>query len=330
MRILGIICSVFLLINNSFAQITAGAQMVKPYALVIHGGAGTLTPDGLSEEMKKKYEEGLERALSAGEKILVEGGSAMDAVEAAIIVLENDSNFNAGRGAVLNNEGAAELDASVMDGSDLNAGAVAGVKDIKNPIKAARAVMEKSPHVMFNGYGASVFAKENGLEMVDPEYFVTERKKRVQKKTQKKTESNADDKHGTVGAVALDKNGNIAAGTSTGGMNNKKAGRIGDSPIIGAGTYAANGVCGVSCTGWGEYYIRLVMAKSIADRMELLGISMGSAVDVMIHDKLEKMKATGGVIAVDMYGNVVTDFNTESMLRAWVRSNGERKVLIFK
>ncbi len=326
MRKLLLVPVFLLLVNNAYSQTLATAD--KQYALVIHGGAGNMTKENISEEKEAHYKEVLGKALDAGEKILSSGGAAIDAVQAAIMVMEDDSLFNAGRGAVLTNEGTCEMDASIMNGSDLNAGAVAAATDIKNPILAARYIMDSTVHVMFSGKGASELAKQYGLETVAPDYFITEenkvRLKRVQENAKK------EDKHGTVGAVAVDKQGNIAAGTSTGGMTNKKSGRIGDSPIIGAGTYADNTTCGVSCTGWGEYFIRLVMAKSISDRMGMQGLTLDGSVNMMIHDKLERMEATGGVIAIDKYYNVVTAFNTQGMLRAWVKSTGEKKIEIYK
>lgn len=309
----------------------------SPYAIVVHGGAGGMKSGSLSPEDEKHYKEVLQQAVDAGEKILKAGGDAVDAVQAAITILENDSYFNAGKGAVLNSEGFAELDASIMNGKDLNAGAVAGVTTVKNPIAAARAVMDKSKHVMFSTKGAELFAEGAGCEIVDGKYFITEKmkkryeqvKKNEDKKSQLKQPENMDDKYGTVGAVALDKNGNLAAGTSTGGMTNKKLGRIGDSPIIGAGTYADNLSAAVSCTGWGEYYIRLALAKSICDRVELQGIQLKEATKVMIHDKLEGMGAQGGVIAVDRHGGISMEYNTTSMLRAWASSSGNRGVEVY-
>lgn len=328
----------FLLVADKclYAQSTA-VVAPKPYAIAIHGGAGTITPENLSEEHQKQYKASLEKALTAGEQILSSGGAAIDAVQAVIMMLEDDSLFNAGKGSVYNHDEQIEMDASIMNGKDLNAGAVAGVRTIKNPILAARYVMDKSKHVMFSGAGAEQFAKDNELEIVDPGYFETERNKReikqIKEKEGKKS-SIIDDKgyskFGTVGAVALDKEGNLAAGTSTGGMANKKFGRIGDSPIIGAGTYADNTSCAVSCTGWGEYFIRLVMAKSISDKMSMQGLGLRESVNYMIHDKLERMEATGGVIAVDKYANVVIDFNTKGMYRAWATSNGDKGIKMFE
>lgn len=314
------------------------AQEAKPFALVIHGGAGTIKKGSISPVDEALYKQGLQRALDAGYAVLDKGGAAIDAVQAAIVVLENDSMFNAGRGAVYAANGKIELDASIMDGRNLEAGAVAGVTNIKNPITAARLVMEKSGHVMLAREGAEEFAKMNGCEMVDQSYFWTEKtrksyqqdKENKTKKTYLEQPGNTDKKYGTVGAVALDKQGNLAAGTSTGGMTNKKYGRVGDSPIIGAGTYADNNSCAVSCTGWGEYFIRLGMAKAIADRVELLHMPVDDAAKQMIHDKLQSMGATGGVIAIDKHGNISIQFNTAGMHRAWKKSTSESGVELYK
>lgn len=316
------------------------------FVLVIHGGAGGQRRGQLSPEREKMYIDGLNRALAVGYNILARGGTAMDAVERVIMTMENDSMFNAGRGAVLADNGMNELDASIMDGRTLNAGAVAGVTTVKNPIMAARYVMEKSDHVMLSGKGAELFAELNGCSIVNPEYFRTTSnwlrylnshktdtsKNGVDKgkKSMLLQPNNHDEKYGTVGAVALDVHGNLAAGTSTGGMSNKKYGRIGDSPIIGAGTYADNNSCAVSCTGWGEYYIRLVLAKSVCDRVELAGMSLNDAVNEMIYDKLEHLGGDGGIIAVDKKGNISIEFNTAGMNRAYIKWNGEKEVLLYK
>lgn len=307
------------------------------YVLLIHGGAGTIVKEHMSKEREALYKQGLNNALDAGEKVLKEGGSAVDAVQAAIMVLENDSMFNAGKGAVFTAEGINELDASIMNGADLNAGAVAGVTNVKNPITAARAVMDRSQHVMFAREGAEQFAEQNGCEIVDKKYFetVSTRARYEKIKAQKDKKSyleqpeNVDEKYGTVGAVALDKHGNLAAGTSTGGMSFKKFGRVGDSPLIGSGTYADEN-CAVSCTGWGEYFIRLGMAKAICDRIGLGVQPMEEAVNYMIHEKLQEMGATGGVIVLDKEGNMFIAFNTRGMHRAWVKSDGERGVDMYE
>jgi L-asparaginase / beta-aspartyl-peptidase len=250
----------------------------QPFAIVVHGGAGYF--GNQPEAVQAAYKAAMQRAIDAGYDVLSKGGNATDAVERAVMVLEDDSLFNAGKGAVFTHAGSNELDAAIMDGSNMKAGAVAGVTTIKNPITAARAVMDKSMHIMMTGKGAELFARENGCTVVKPAYFYTKhswdalqnalRKEQKQKEANKKKAmlqpDNYDEKYGTVGAVALDKNGHLAAATSTGGMTNKRHGRVGDAPVIGAGTYA-NNICAISCTGWGEYFIRLVMAKSVSDRM---------------------------------------------------------------
>ena len=254
----------------------------------------------------------------------------MDAVEKTIMVMEDSPLFNAGKGAVLNHEGIAELDASVMDGKTLSAGAVAGVKDIKNPIRLARTVMEKSEHVFLTGSGASQFAVQQGFKLVPNSYFITEkRQKELQELLNKEREAGINDKHGTVGCVALDIYGNIAAGTSTGGMSNKKFGRIGDSPIIGAGTYANNATGGFSCTGHGEYFIRLGFSRDISAMIEYRQMDIQKACQAEIQ-KLTQLGGTGGVIGLDKQGNIVMEFNTSGMFRGWVKSNGEKYTGIFR
>jgi beta-aspartyl-peptidase (threonine type) len=318
------------------------------YALVIHGGAGTITRDNLSPEMEKAYRDKLDEALAAGYKQLELGNSAMDAVLKAIQVMEESPLFNSGKGAVFTHEGRNELDASVMDGKNLKAGAVAGVSHIKSPIEAARAVMEHSEHVLLAGQGAEEFAREKGLEMVDSSYFFTERRwKSLQNAIKeekieldhsedkpKKASMNysvpEDYKFGTVGCVALDKNGNLAAGTSTGGMTNKRWNRVGDSPIIGAGTYANNETCAVSATGHGEYFIRSVVAYDISALMDYKGLSVSDAADEVVMNKLVKLGGSGGVIAIDNAGNVAMPFNTKGMYRAFMKSNGEKQISIYE
>jgi len=331
-----------------FSSLLANSQSTnnKKYVLVIHGGAGTILKSSMTPEKEAAYKRGLQIALNAGNEVLKNGGSAVDAVQATLMVLENDSLFNAGKGAVFTNEGRNEMDASIMDGKTLKAGAVAGVTTIKNPITAARAVMDKSEHVLMAGKGAELFASQNGCTIVDPSYFYTNTRwknlqeakqedslKALQKDSSKallKQPGNHDYKYGTVGAVALDMNGNLAAATSTGGMTNKRFGRIGDSPIIGAGTYANNNTCAVSCTGWGEYFIRLVMAKSVSDRMELAHETVKDAADEMIIKKLPALGGDGGLIALDKDGNFTMSFNTEGMYRGYVKSNGETAIEIYK
>lgn len=317
--------------------------------LVIHGGAGTILKKNMTPEKEKAYKDKMTEALMAGYSILKKGGTGMDAVEAAIRVMEDSPLFNAGKGSVFTADGKNEMDAAIMDGKTLNAGAVASVRIIKNPITAARAVMEKSPHVMMVGRGAEAFAREHGIELVDTSYFYDEiRYRQLQeiKKHEKPALDHADDtsgsiqenfdmefkmkKFGTVGAVALDKYGNLAAGTSTGGMTNKKFGRVGDSPIIGAGTYANNKTCAVSCTGHGEYFIRTVTAYDVSARMEYSGASLGSASGDIINIKLKKMGGEGGLIAVDKNGNIAMPFNSDGMYRGYINTDGQAKVFIYR
>lgn len=329
------ILPLLLISSLSFAQ--------KKYVMVIHGGAGTITKANLSPEKEKEYREKLTEALQKGYAEIKNGKTSLDAVTAAIMVMEDSPLFNAGKGAVLTNEGKNELDASIMDGSNLKAGAVAGVTTIKNPILAARAVMDKSEHVMMAGPGAERFAKEQKLTIVDPKYFWTEKAAKAlekakamesQKKTSELTKDKlptyflVDHKFGTVGAVALDHNGHIAAGTSTGGMTNKKYGRVGDSPIIGAGTYA-NEQVGISGTGWGEFFIRTVASKTAADRMKFLNKSVADATQASIDD-IGQLGGNGGLIALDKDGNVAMPFNTEGMYRGTVTDKGEIEVFIYK
>ena len=302
------------------------------YALVIHGGAGVILREKLDPETEQAYRAELLEALKTGEKILAGGGTSLDAVEAVINLMEDSPLFNAGRGAVFTEAGKNEMDASIMTGHDLNAGAVAGVTTVKNPISAARRVMTHSEHVMLAREGAEAFAAEQGLEIVDPSYFRTEPRWESYLKLKAEREPTAGDgdgKHGTVGCVALDKQGNIAAGTSTGGMTLKKWGRIGDSPIIGAGTYANNRTCGVSATGHGEYFIRNVVAYDISALMEYRGLSLAEAADLVVKGKLVSQGATGGVVALDRQGNIAMSFNTPGMYRGFLKSSGEVGVYIF-
>jgi beta-aspartyl-peptidase (threonine type) len=316
------------------------------FGFAIHGGAGTILKSNMTPEMEAAYRDKLKEALLAGYNILKNDGKSLDAVEAAIRILEDSPLFNAGKGAVLTNEGTAEMDASIMDGKTLMAGAVAGVKHIKNPISLARMVMEQSPHVLMAGEGAEAFARQHGVELMPQEYFITERRqKELQKvKEEEKKQSNPskgtspekpgqapeEKKHGTVGAVALDKFGNLAAGTSTGGKTNKKFGRIGDSPIIGAGTYANNQTCAVSATGDGEYFIRSVVAYDISALMEYKGMSLKDAANLVIMDKLKKLGGGGGVIAIDKDGHISMPFNTPGMYRGYVGADGKVVIEIYK
>lgn len=305
------------------------------YAIVIHGGAGTITRKNMNPETEKEYLDALNAALDIGEKILKQGGSSMDAVEQTIIFMENSPLFNAGRGAVFTNDGKNELDASVMDGATLNAGAVGGVTIVKNPIRAARAVMERSEHVFLSGSGAESFAVEQKLDTVNPSYFFTQRRwdalqraKAAEDKSSGYAAPPEESKFGTVGCVALDQAGNLAAGTSTGGMNNKRYNRIGDTPVIGAGTYANNATCAVSSTGHGEYFMRYVVAYDISALMEYKNLGLEAAANHVVHEKLIQAGGSGGVIAVDRLGNVVMPFNSEGMYRGFARP-GERVVKIF-
>ena len=312
---------------------------VNEFAIVIHGGAGYQTRESISPELDSLVRNKLAEAIAVGHSILKNGGTSLNAVEKTIHVLENSPLFNAGKGAVYTNQETNEMDASIMDGANLNAGAVAGVTIVKNPISAARKVMENSPHVLLAGAGANQFAKENGLEIVDPSYFATEdnlnRVKKIKAEALTKTANlivtkYPDYKFGTVGCVALDKNGNISAGTSTGGMTNKKWNRIGDSPIIGAGTYANNNTCGVSSTGHGEYFIRAAVAHDISAQIEYKKASLKEATENVVQQKLVALKGDGGIIAIDKYGNIQMEFNTPGMYRASVNQNGDIYTGIYK
>ena len=290
------------------------------YTLVIHGGAGNLKADDIPEGLSKAYEKSLNKALEAGENVLQNNGKAMNAVIAAITVMENDSLFNSAKGAVLTEDGDVELDASLMRGKDSNAGAVAGVKHVKNPISAAKEVMLNSKHVMLAGNGADYFAALQGLDTVNQEYFITSRRLRQHR----------EDIQGTVGAAALDKDGNLASGTSTGGMSMKKWGRIGDSPIIGAGTYADNRTCAISGTGHGEYFIRNAVAFDIHARMLYKNQNLELAAQTVIHDILrDNYDANGGIIGVDKTGEIVMEYNTSAMFRGFIKSSGKSDVRIF-
>ncbi len=384
-----LVFSIFVMTVPVFAQ-KGGMQSITQLSspqnprlgFVIHGGAGVIRKGTLSPEKEKEVRAKLEEAVMLGYKMLQEGKTSIEAVEAAINLLEDSPLFNAGKGAVFTNDGKNELDASIMDGKTLAAGAVAGVHHIKNPISLARLVMEKSPHVMMAGDGAEKFAESQGVKLVDEKYFFTqdrfdalqkviEMEKKNPPKDEKKMPTvdnkpstdnkipttleefnnppkngnNTDEKkplsankqpelydykYGTVGAVALDKNGDIAAGTSTGGMTNKRYGRVGDAPIIGAGTYADNRTCGVSATGWGEMFIRLGVARDISAVMEYRALPIQQAVDLVIQEKLPKLGGDGGVIAMDKFGNIGISFNSEGMYRAYINSDGKPVVEIYK
>ncbi|NCT09599.1 MAG: isoaspartyl peptidase/L-asparaginase [Flavobacteriia bacterium] len=334
-------CSLFLMSCES----TSKEEKINDFAIIIHGGAGTILKKNMTDEKEAAYKAKLEEAIKVGYIILKTGGTSTEAVLKTIQVMEESPLFNAGKGAVFTNAGTNELDASFMDGKTLNAGAVAGVKDVKSPIELAIKIMTDSEHVMLSGEGASAFAKEKGLEMVDPSYFYTENRFQSLQKilNQEKTELDHDakkasfydpnindSKFGTVGCVALDKFGNIAAGTSTGGMTNKRWGRIGDAPIIGSGTYANNNTCGVSSTGWGEYFIRSQVAYDISAQMEYQKKSLKEATKDVIQNKLTKLGGTGGVVALDKNGKMSFEFNTAGMYRASMDQKGELIVKIYK
>jgi beta-aspartyl-peptidase (threonine type) len=351
-----LISSIFLFLF--FCQTAFAQDYSDKITLVIHGGAGTITRANMIPEKEKAYREVLNAALQKGYAVLKQGGTSEKAVETAIMVMEDSPLFNAGKGAVFTNEGKNEMDAAIMDGKTLKAGAIAGVTTIKNPIRGAIAVMEKSPHVLMAGKGADLFAKEQGLEIVDPSYFYTEaRYKALQKAKEEEkveldhTENTKKDiekkpktgfvkdedliftegkKYGTVGCVALDKFGNLTAGTSTGGMTNKRYGRIGDAPIIGAGTYANNNTCAVSATGHGEFFIRSVVAYDISALMEYKGLSVKDAADEVVMKKLVERGGEGGLIALDRNGNIAMPFNSEGMYRGYVKADGKSEVMIYK
>lgn len=314
------------------------------YTLVIHGGAGNITPAIMNKEQEEQYTEGLNEALDKGNAILKNGGTALDAVAAAICAMEDNPLFNAGRGAVFTKKGLNEMDAAIMDGKTLAAGAVAGVRNIKNPIELARAVMLHSGHVLLSGSGAAEFALSRGIELAPDEYFFNKSRydQWVEIRDTNFTQldhkgdnlkgaplPNPGHKFGTVGAVAKDIHGNLAAGTSTGGMTNKRFGRVGDSPIIGAGTYANNLTCAISCTGHGEYFLRAVVAHDVSCLMEYKGLSLKDACATVIKDKLVKMGGEGGLIAVDGNGNWDFCFNSAGMYRGMCDSQGKRVVAYY-
>ena len=313
----------------------------KHFAIVIHGGAGTIKKVNMTPEQEKVYRQKLQEALNVGYGILEKGGTSLEAVQKTINIMEDSPLFNAAKGAVFNSEGKNELDASIMDGKTLNSGAVAGVSHIKNPINAARIVMDSTRHVLLSGKGAEDFAKQYGLTFVDDSYFYT--KKRYQQLQRAQQKENAQQKHtsyrnndliddhkyGTVGAVALDKNGNIAAATSTGGLTNKKYGRIGDSPLIGAGTYANNNTCGVSCTGTGEYFIRTLAAHEASSLMQYNNSCLQEAFETVI-GQIGDLGGDGGMVGLDNQGNIAWYFNTEGMYRGYKKSNGENVIQFYE
>jgi beta-aspartyl-peptidase (threonine type) len=332
----------------AFAALAGAQQFGKMSAakenkigLVVHGGAGTMERSKMTAEREREYRAGIENALRAGWTILQRGGSALDATEAAVRTLEDDPLFNAGKGSVFNAAGVNEMDAAIMDGKTLRAGTVANIEHVKNPISLARLVMEKSPHIMMAGPGAEAFAKEHDVELVDAKYFFTQgRWDELQrdKEKQKSKGAPAGDKkffvapeeaHGTVGAVALDRHGNLAAATSTGGKSNKLPGRIGDTPVIGAGTYANNATCAVSGTGDGEFFIIATAAHDVSAMMEYRRKTLQEA-SIAVIDKIGKLGGTGGLIGIDKSGDITLPFNTSGMYRGYVDANGKFVTEIFR
>jgi len=328
-----IICIIITIGLLSMKNVSAESQI----AIVIHGGAGTITRASMTDEKEAAIRATLKTSIEAGYQALLAGAASTDAVTAAINVMEDSPLFNAGKGAVFNAAGKNEMDASIMEGAGLNAGAVASIAHIRNPIDLALKVMAESEHVMLMGEGAEEFARQQGFEMMDPAYFHTDFRwqqlQRIKAKESANETSSIEDHHdqwfSTVGAVALDQHGNLAAGTSTGGTSNKRWGRVGDSPIIGAGTYANNASCAVSATGHGEFFIRYVVAYNICNRVEL-GASLNDAADKVVNEILVEAKGEGGVIAMDSAGNITTPFNTEGMYRASINTDGELSILIYR
>ncbi|PCI00918.1 MAG: beta-aspartyl-peptidase [Flavobacteriaceae bacterium] len=340
-----LILSVFLILSCSKQDNTKELNKLKKpqYSIVIHGGAGGIVSKNFSEAQKKAYKEKLNSAINAGYDILENGGSSIKAVQAAIVILEDSPLFNAGKGAVFNSEGKQEMDASIMNGSTLNTGAVAGINHVKNPILAANIVLDSSKHVLLSGKGAELLVKMHGAQMVPSNYFYTEKRfnqlQNIQGKDTTTLDHSAflldhalidDHKYGTVGAVAMDQNGTISAGTSTGGMTNKKYGRIGDSPIIGAGTYANNATCGISSTGTGEYFIRTVAAHEVSSIIKYTKASPKKALHEVIFNQIAPLGGKGGMILIDKNGDVFWDFNTDGMFRGYKKSNGEAVIELFE
>lgn len=330
--------------KSSFSDELNGTDTTSTFGIVIHGGAGIILKQDMSDSLEVAYKAKLEEAIKVGHTILKNGGSSIEAVTKTINILEDSPLFNAGKGAVFTHDETNELDASIMDGQTLNAGSIAGVTHIKNPIDLAKEVMLHSEHVMLAGQGAEIFAQTRGIPLVDPSYFYTENRfqslRQAKELEQAKKNNSAsasftdpfikNQKFGTVGCVALDKNGNLAAGTSTGGMTNKRWNRIGDAPIIGAGTYANNATCAVSSTGWGEFFIRAVVAHDISALMEYKGLSLQEAAEEVIQKKVPALGGDGGIIAIDRKGNVSMEFNTAGMYRAHMNADGALYIGIFK
>ncbi|NBC08180.1 MAG: beta-aspartyl-peptidase [Bacteroidetes bacterium] len=305
---------------------------MSTYSLAIHGGAGTIRRSEMTDAQEQGHRTALEQALCAGERVLASGGSATAAVEAAVVSLEDCEYFNAGRGAVFTHDGRHEMDASIMCGATLNAGAVAMVEGVKNPVALSRLVMERSAHVFLCGAGAQDFARDMDVPFEGPDYFFSAfRYQQLEKaRAQNRVQLDHSDKFGTVGAVALDLQGNLAAATSTGGLTNKRYGRVGDSSVIGAGTYANNGTCAVSCTGYGEYFLRSVVAYDVSCMMEYKGLSLQEATDRIINHKQVAIGGDGGLIAVDRNGSIALPFNSTGMYRGWVQKGSEARVAIYK
>lgn len=335
-----LLVSILLIACHDTPKLNKEKNAPKPpkFGIVIHGGAGVIKKEYMTDSLQKAYEDKLKEAIEKGHFILSEGGTALEAVQRTINIMEDSPLFNSGKGAVLNADGVAELDASIMDGKTRNAGAISGVQHIKNPINLAFEVMEESDHVMLSASGAEDFAKLNGLEFVENSYFITDNRKRALKASKANEQGVSDEdkfflsneKFGTVGCAALDQDGNLAAGTSTGGMTNKKYGRIGDSPIIGAGTYANNKTCAISATGHGEYFIRGVVAYDISALMEYQGLNLEQAAKRVIQKKLTDMGGTGGIIGIDNKGNMVMEFNTPGMFRASKTMKGETLIKMYE
>ena len=303
------------------------------WGLAIHGGAGTILRSSMAPQLQQQYENALQTALDAGYEILKSGGSSLDVVAASVVSLEDNPVFNAGRGAVFNNKGKHEMDAAIMSGKGLDAGGVCGVSNVKNPVLLARAIMERSGHVILSGHGAEEFARTQHLQFEDDAYFYTDQRYQQWQQALKEDRvqlDHTDKKFGTVGAVALDQDGNLAAATSTGGLTNKKFGRVGDTPIPGVGTYANNNTCAISCTGVGELFIRSVVAYDISCLIEYKGLSLKEACDIVVYKKLVKIGGEGGLIAIDKHGNIELPFNSDGMYRACRSSNGRSEVSIYK
>lgn len=330
----GLLLSLF--VSLVFIGPLKAQEKATDVVMVLHGGAGTILPEYMDEKKQAEIAGELERALRTGFKLWQEGYSSLDMVESAIVILENSPDFNAGRGAVFTYDGHNELDASIMYGANQDAGAVAGVTNIKNPIIAARAVMENSPHVLLSREGAEQFAASQDIEQADSAYFYTRKSYEALERAQANEKNGgsinplSDEKMGTVGAVALDKGGHLSAGTSTGGMTNKRWGRIGDSPLPGAGTYANDATVGVSCTGHGEYFIRQSVAYDMHALMAYKGLSVDEAANTIVHHKLKKIDALGGLIALDKKGNAALSFNTVGMYRAYITKTGEITIRFFE